>query len=136
MSIDKLNEFIEVNGDKKVKSIRDELMLIVSELMSSKGKESVVRRDENGEVVEIFCYFHKVWEDVKVIEYGNKKGSSTGLNTMCKEGVRCWTRLQKLIKEVDEALIDELYKGSLSVADLKVEKFKRIEALKEESKNW
>lgn len=106
------------NADKKVKTILPELM----ELMTSKGSGSDIGKtflkDDEGNVKAIYCYYHKKWELVSECDYGSKKGTATGLNTMCKEGVSHWTKQQRLAKKAKEGLLEKLASGELSVEDL------------------
>lgn len=107
------------NSNKKVSSILPELM----ELMTSKGSGGsdigkTFLKDENGEVFAIYCYYHKKWELISECEYGQKKGTATNLNTMCKEGVSNWTKQQRIAKKAKEQLLAQLASGELSVEDL------------------
>jgi hypothetical protein len=67
-----------------------------------------------GKLVAVFCYYHKMWELVDHIEYGNKSGTKTGLNTMCKEGVSAWTKANRAHNKLKDELLQKLFKGELT----------------------
>lgn len=107
------------NSNKKVSSILPELM----EIMTSKGSGGsdigkTFLKDEEGKVFAVYCYYHKKWELVDECEFGSKKGTATGLNTMCKEGVSNWTKQQRASKKAKEELLAKLASGELSVEEL------------------
>ena len=107
------------NKNKKVATILPQLM----ELMTAKsgGGSDIGKtflKDDNGEVFAVFCYYHKKWELVSECEFGAKKGTASGLNTMCKEGVSRWTKQQREAKKSKEALLDSVANGDIEVSDL------------------
>lgn len=106
---------LEANQNRKVSSIMPELM----ELMSRKSAGGVDGRtfikDDDGNVIAVFCYYHKKWELVCDCEYGTKKGTASGLNTMCKEGVNQWTKQQRDKKKANEEILALVVAGKLSV---------------------
>ncbi|MEE8598979.1 MAG: hypothetical protein V3S69_05660 [Dehalococcoidales bacterium] len=107
-------ELLEANKNKKVSAIMPQLL----ELVTAKVNTKTFKKDDEGNVTHIFCYYHKVWEDVTVAEYGAKKSSTTGLNTMCKEGVRQWSKQQRDAKKAKEQALEAIADGSLSSDDL------------------
>lgn len=111
-------EFLEQNKDKKV----DTVLQDVIEMCTSKKKASTVKYDEDNNVVEIFCYYHKEWESIEL--YGKKSSSHTSYNTMCKEGVNNWTRQQTKAKKALAELPDRLIAGDIKIEDLESEKQK------------
>ncbi len=78
----------------------------------SGAKTTAYHRD--GKLVAVFCYYHKRWELVDHIEYGNKAGTKTGLNTMCKEGVSAWTKANRAHNKLKDELLEKLFKGELT----------------------
>jgi len=136
--------FLESNKNKKVASILSEL----KSMTESKVRTKTFVKDTDGNVIAIFCYFHKQFELVSKVPYGIKKTSTTGLNTMCKVGVKAWTKQQKSIKQVDGIIleklvndeikkdeIDEIKENMISVIKEKTfEEFKREEEYTEEEK--
>ena len=114
-----LARILNENADRKVKSILPELM----EIMTSKGSGGsdigkTFLKDEDGNVFAVYCYYHKKWELTSECEYGSKKGTATGLNTMCKEGVSNWTKQQRIAKKAKEQLLSQIADGELSVEEL------------------
>ena len=75
-------------------------------------------KDDNGEVFAVYCYYHKKWELTSECEFGAKKGTASGLNTMCKEGVSRWTKQQRVAKKAKEQLLDAVASGEIEVSDL------------------
>lgn len=107
------------NKNRKVSTILPQLL----ELMTAKnsGGSDIGKtflKDDNGEVFAVYCYYHKQWELVSECEYGAKKGTASGFNTMCKEGVSRWTKQQRVAKKSKEALLDSIANGDLEVSDL------------------
>lgn len=107
-------KILEANKDEKISTVLPELV----ELMTSKVQISCHRADEDGNVTEIFCYYHKEWELVSECEYGKKTASKTGLNTMCKEGINHWTKQQKIKKEIPSLIMEMLQAGELEIGDM------------------
>ena len=110
---------LEVNKNKKVSTILPQLL----ELMTAKnsGGSDIGKtflKDENDEVVAIYCYYHKKWELVLECEYGSKKGTATNLNTMCKEGVSHWTKQQRVMKKGKEELLNLVMDGEVAREDI------------------
>ncbi len=109
-----LVQFLEDNKTKKVSTILEE----VKSMCSKKSNDKTYKTNDKGEVTHVFCYYHKVWEDVSECEYGPKKHTSSGLNTMCKEGVSNWTKQQRIAKKAKEELLTKLSSGEMSIDDL------------------
>ena len=85
---------------------------------SGGGKATAFQRNEDGEVVAIRCYYHKLWMDPRVVEFGKKATSPTGLNNMCKDGVSKWTKQQREAKQAEASLLSEVAAGTLAVEDI------------------
>ena len=119
---------LESNSDKKVKSVLAE----IKALCESKTMSKTHLRDENGDVRAIFCYYHKQWELIDDVEYGSKKSSTTGLNTMCKIGVKGWTKTQKLMKDLDSEILAKVMNDEIDAAEIKEIKAARIETIREQ----
>ena len=106
--------FLEANKNKKVSSILEDIVAMTE----AKVQTQTHIRNANDEVIAIFCYFHKQWELLEMVEYGAKKSSSTGLNTMCKQGVRGWTKTQKEVKAIPDQLLNLVMSGELDASEL------------------
>lgn len=116
-------EFLTQNQDKKVKDI----LPMLTQFMSSKNQERTYLADDEDNVIVIYCYYHKKWELVNFIEYGKKASTATGLNTMCKEGVRQWTKQQSEAKKQKEILLAKIAAGQINTEKLN-EALQQIEA--------
>jgi len=115
-------EFLEANKDKKVKDIIDELTL----LASSKKATTTYVLDEQGKPFAVFCWYHQQWELVKNVPYGSKKGTKTGLSTMCKIGTSLWTKAQSNAKKASAQLLKDVAEGKVEPSKL-VKKMDDIE---------
>jgi hypothetical protein len=115
-------EFLMKNQEKKV----GDILPMLTQLMSSKNQERSYLADEDGNIIAIHCYYHKKWELVDYVEYGKKASTATGLNTMCKEGVRMWTKQQNEAKKAREILLAKVAAGTLNTEQL-AEELRKIE---------
>lgn len=106
-------EFLSTNSGKKVSTVLPELTEMMSRKSSGGIDGKTFIRDEEGNVTHIYCYYHKLWEDVTVAEYGKKYSSATGLNTMCKEGVSAWTKQQRVKKASEVKLLTKVGSGEI-----------------------
>lgn len=121
MSINK--NFVELyallSDNQEMKVI--DLLPQIEELMQKSVTDKTFRYNEDG-VLEIFCWYHKEWENTQEIEYGKKASNkSTGLNTFCKVGVNQWTKQQRDYKAKSSALLEKIQTGELKPEDLKAE---------------
>jgi hypothetical protein len=107
------------NRNKKINTLLPQLIELMQKKNNASGKAQTFIKDEDGNVRFVYCYYHKKWEDVTVAEYGSKKGTATGLNTMCKEGVSKWTKQQRVKKQAEAELITKVVNGELLPEDLK-----------------
>ena len=116
-------KLLQENENKKVSTILPQIL----ELTQGKSNAKTFHCDEDGKVIAIFCYYHKVWELVDDVEYGNKSSTAHGLNTMCKEGVSLWTKQQRQAKQAKEALLEQVAKGEIQPNEIE-DKNEEIEA--------
>lgn len=107
-------ELLEANTNKKVSTILEEARA----LASKKANDVTFKKDADGNVTHVFCYYHKEWEEVANVEYGPKKGTATGLNTMCRVGVSQWSKQQREAKKSREALLKHLSSGEITIEQL------------------
>lgn len=109
--------FLETNKNKKVETILE----MVREMCSSKN-ETTFRKDDEGNVTHVFCYYHKVWEDLTQVEYGKKASNkSTGLNTMCKVGLNAWSKQQRVAQKEKNELLTKMAKGEVTQEEFNLE---------------
>ena len=112
--------YLEANKDSKVKTI----LAGAIELCSAKsggagGAGANFKKDDKGKVTHVFCYYHKMWEDVNEVAFGVKSTSPTGLNNMCKEGTSQWTKQHRASKKANEDLLNDVSEGKVDPKDLK-----------------
>lgn len=95
---------------------------------SGGGKASTFHRDEDGNVVAVKCYYLNKWVAIGApgVEFGEKKSSASGLNSMCKHGMSHWTKQNNTAKKEKEALLDRVASGELG-ADQLPDEMARIE---------
>lgn len=102
-----LVDFLETNQSKKVSTILEQIRE-----MCSQQSTVTFKKDAEGNVTEVFCYYHKRWELVSEHEYGKKASNkATGLNTMCKVGLNQWTKQQSTAKKAREQVLTRLASG-------------------------
>ena len=104
-----LVKLLESNKSKKV----SEVLPLILEMAESKKQSNTFIKDANGKIVAIFCYYHKQWEILSEVEYGTKKNSTTGYNTMCKIGVNLWTKAQSTAKKSKEEILIGVSNGKI-----------------------
>jgi len=115
---EELAVFLEANKAKKVNTIMPQLIEMMQRKNNASGQSSTFVKDEDGNVVAVYCYYHKMWELVSKAEYGSKKGTATGLNTMCKQGVSMWTKQQRVKKQEEAAILNSVASGELAVENI------------------
>jgi hypothetical protein len=108
-------DFLQSNADAVV----SDLMPTIVDMCSNKrGGDANVLRNSAGEVVAIFCSYHKKWEMLDEVEFGLKTSSVTGYNNMCKEGLSNWTKQQNAAKKASLSILEEVEAGTLAVEDI------------------
>lgn len=125
-----LYNFLDANRSKKVETIMAEVENLCSSSRGGAGGAGTnfVKNEETGEITAIFDYYFKKWVHPAVVEFGAKKGSATGLNSMCKLGVSNWTKQNRLFKEGKSKLLEDVAAGEVAPADIPA----AIEALEAE----
>lgn len=111
-------DLLNSNKNKKVNDLLPQIM----EIVESKQQSKTFLMNDKKEATHVFCYYHKKWESVE--HFGKKKHSSSGYNSMCKEGVNQWTKQQRLYKLGCESLMDEVINGTLAPSKIQEEKEK------------
>lgn len=112
-------ELLQANEGSFVRDILPEVVALASaKTGGGGGKATTFHKDEEGNVVGILCYYHKLWMDPTAIEFGVKASSATGFNSMCKDGVSKWTKQQRDAKKAKEALLTDVASGEIEATDL------------------
>ncbi|MEE8598408.1 MAG: hypothetical protein V3S69_02650 [Dehalococcoidales bacterium] len=104
------------DAGKKVSSILEDAVAMCAPKQGGGGLASNVKKDDDGNVTHVMCYYHKMWEPVvgdEAVEYGSKANSASGLNSMCKEGTSQWTKQQRVAKKANEGLLVQVTEGTL-----------------------
>lgn len=123
--------FLEANSNKKVSTILAEAKEMCEAKNSSMSDTGTTfLKDEDGEVTAIFCYYFKKWMPLCDVEFGAKKNTASGYNTMCKSGVSAWTKQQRVAKKAGEELLTKVGSGEIAVEDIKAEQAKIEETRK------
>ena len=107
---------LQANQGLTVAEVLDKVVELAS--AKSGGGTSVAHKDEAGVVVAIRCYYFKLWMRPDEVAFGLKASSSTGFNSMCKEGVSNWTKQQRTAKAAKEQLLVDVASGEIEPADL------------------
>jgi len=118
---EELHAFLEENKAKKVSTLMPQLIEMMQRKNNASGQANTFIKDDEGNVIAIYCYYHKMWELVSEVEYGAKKGTATGYNTMCKQGVSQWTKQQRVKKQEEALILNKVAKGELAVEDINSE---------------
>jgi hypothetical protein len=110
--------YLEANMEQTVADVLPTVVSMASAKVGGGKSSSNHAVDADGNPIYIFCYYHKKWEPLAEIEYGTKKGTSTGFNTMCKEGVSQWTRQNNAAKQAAANLLKQVANGEVSPAEI------------------
>lgn len=123
-------DVLEANANKKVSTVLPQLVELMTRKTNGGGEANTFRKDEDGNVTEVYCYYHKEWEDVTKVAYGAKKSTATGLNTMCKVGANQWSKQQRVKKKAEAELLTKVMDGELLPEDVASEKLRILEESK------
>jgi len=115
---EELNQMLEDNKSKKVSTILPMLQELMAKKKNLSGQDKTFAKDDEGNTICVFCYYHKRWELVDVCAYGAKASSASGLNTMCKEGVSKWTKQQRVRSQEESNILVQLSQELLQVSDI------------------
>jgi len=86
----------------------------VEELASAKaggggGKATTFHRDEDGNVVALFCAYFKKWFPVDgEVEFGKKASTQSGFNNYSKQGLSHWNKQLNDFKKAKEQLLVDI----------------------------
>jgi hypothetical protein len=127
---EEIHALLELNKNKKVDTIMPQLLELMARKNNASGQANTFIKDAEDNVIAIYCYYHKKWELISECAYGSKKGTATGYNTMCKQGVSMWTKQQRVKKQSEAGLLQLIISEELQAADLPL----RQEQIAEEAK--
>ena len=115
-------ELLQANQDMLVSDILPQIVeLTAAKTGAGGGKASTFHRDDAGNVVAVKCYYHGLWMHVTAVEFGEKKSSASGLNSMSKDGTSKWTKQNAGAKKAKEALLTRVAEGAITANDLPAE---------------
>lgn len=112
--------FLEENADKKVKSILEDVRAMASAKVAREGGSTFLK-NASGETVAVLDYYFKRWMPLvgdKAVEFGAKKSTATGVNTMCKAGVSAWTKQQREAKQANDKLLADVSAGNVQPSEI------------------
>jgi hypothetical protein len=120
--VDLLRSAMEANPKIKVAELLDQVV----ELASAKsgaggGKATTFHRNEDGAIVAVKCYYHQAWMDPRVADFGEKKSSASGFNSMCKDGMAKWTKQNAAAKKAKEELLNKVQSGEVAAEQIAAE---------------
>lgn len=121
-------DILNANAGKKVSEVLPQILELASAKVASGG--SVAIRDKDNKVVAILDYYFKRWMPLvgdKAVDFGEKKGTPTGYNSMSKAGTSAWTKQQRAAKAANDQLLKDVAAGAVKPADLTA-KLAEIEA--------
>lgn len=113
--VEALRAAMEADPKVKVASILGDIEALASAKSGAGGgKATTFHRDEAGNVVAIKCYYHNLWMDPRVAEFGEKKSSASGFNSMSKDGMSKWTKQNAAAKKAKEELLLKVQSGEIA----------------------
>lgn len=119
-------DFLEANKDVKVSKILEQVIELTA-AKSARSEGSTFLKAADGTPVAIFDYYFKRWMPLvgdKAVEFGAKAKTTTGFNTMCKEGVSHWTKQQRDAKNAGAELLKNVASGAVKPQDILTEQAK------------
>ena len=125
-------DLLQENKDLKVNKVLDRVLELASTNRSAAGSTYIM--NTVGEPVAILCYYFKRWMPLvgeQQVEFSVKKNTSTGLNSMCKEGNSLWTKQQRVAKQKTSDLLNLVAEGTIKYDSVRDEQAKIESARKE-----
>lgn len=124
-----------LNKDPKatIASVLPAIIALASAAGGVRAEGNVFLKNDKGETVAIYDYYFKRWMPLvgdKKVEFGAKVGTTTGYNSMSKEGVSEWTKQQRLAKAAGQELLANVASGKIKPDQILVEQNKIEEARK------
>ena len=113
-----LASLLAANMDALVSDIYEQAAELMSASTKGGGGVSCYHKNDEGEVVALRCSYHQKWFDPAEVEFGKKASSSSGYNTMCKDGLAKWTKQFNNFKKAKEQLLDDLSEGTVEPSEI------------------
>lgn len=128
--IELLTNAVEANPKVRVSDILEEVTGLASAKSGAGGgKATTFHRAEDGTVIGIKDYYFGLWFDPRVVEFGEKKSSASGYNSMSKEGTSLWTKQNSGAKKAQTELLAKVGTGEVA-ADQVTAELQKIEDAK------
>ena len=105
---------LEANKNKKVSTVLADVLALCE---SKNGGDTFIKNDD-GITIAIKCYYFKKWFWLDKTEFGVKKNTASGYNTMSKLGNSLWTKQQRVAKKAREHLLDQVVCCALDPSEL------------------
>ena len=111
-------------NDKQINpKVFKEAEVLMSAKTSGGGnrKSTTYIKNSDGRVLAIKCYYFKRWMPLvgsKAVEFGAKKSTAHGYNTMCKVGNSLWTKQYAEYKKSTNGLLGKVADGTIKPQDL------------------
>ncbi len=115
---EELYAILDENKNRKVSTILPQLIELMSRKSAGGANGKTFIKNDDGEVVAIFCYYHKKWELLSEVEFGKKTNTASGYNTMCKEGVSAWTKANRAKKKAEDDVLAKVMAKQLAPEDV------------------
>lgn len=117
--VELLQAAVAENSKVRVSEVLDGVLDLASAKSGAGGgKATTFHRNEAGEVTAVKCYYHNLWMDPRVAEFGEKKSSASGLNSMCKDGMSKWTKQNSEFKKAQAELLSKVSSGEINPSDI------------------
>lgn len=113
---------LESNMSATVSDVIEQVRAAVSAKTGGGGGKALnFHRSEDGTVVAVKCYAFDKWMDPRLVPFGAKANTPTGLNSMCKAGVSVWTQAQSTFKKGKDAVVTKLLANEITSEDAQAE---------------
>lgn len=112
---------LEANKGKKVSEVLDQVIALASAKTDRASGGTSFLKDSKGQVVAVLDYYFKRWMPLvgdKAVDFGAKKNTATGVNSMCKAGVSEWTKQQRVAKQAGADLLKKVASGEIKPSDI------------------
>jgi hypothetical protein len=107
-------ELLQANENELVGDILPKVVAIASaKTGGGGGKATSFHKNDEGVIVGIKCYYHGLWMAPQIVDFGKKASSTTGFNSMCKEGVSNWTKQERDAKVASSKLLSDVANGDV-----------------------